>query len=361
MLQIFSARRHHRRVRTRVLVPLTAGLAAVSVTLTSCSTGDQETDVDGNEVAVDNCDESTEFPSPAQRIFVNEGAAVSNLFELDADDQIAAVAGVREGRQDGLAEAYGRERVEQLPIESDEYATVENVVAARPDTMIAGFHWGYSIEDNLTPDRLLADYDIPGYALSQTCWQESDGEQGIMPPLAAMQHDLQNIGEITGHTDRAASVLADVRERLDALAAAPEADSTPTVLYDNLVQKEGLLSGGAMSAADAIIEAAGGRNVLTDVDDDQPTISWEKITAVDPDFILIADFGGDYEDDVRKLKTNPATAELTAVQQDRFVRIPGLMTRGTPLNVDAAETLRQALEQHDLVPESSITPELELD
>src|SRR5699024_10312775 len=144
MLQIFSARRHHRRVRTRVLVPLTAGLAAVSVTLTSCSTGDQETDVDGNEVAVDNCDESTEFPSPAQRIFVNEGAAVSNLFELDADDQIAAVAGVREGRQDGLAEAYGRERVEQLPIESDEYATVENVVAARPDTMIAGFHWGYS-------------------------------------------------------------------------------------------------------------------------------------------------------------------------------------------------------------------------
>src|SRR5699024_11604800 len=105
--------------------------------------------------------------------------------------------------------------------------------AARPDTMIAGFHWGYSIEDNLTPDRLLADYDIPGYALSQTCWQESDGEQGIMPPLAAMQHDLQNIGEITGHTDRAAAASADVREGRAAVAAAPAARAPPTGRYDS--------------------------------------------------------------------------------------------------------------------------------
>src|SRR5699024_12658006 len=110
MLQIFSARWHHGRVRTRVLVPLTAGLAAVTVALTSCSTGNQDTGGEGNEVTLDNCDESTEFPSPAQQIFVNEGAAVSNLLELEADDQLAAVAGVREGRQDGLAEADGRER-----------------------------------------------------------------------------------------------------------------------------------------------------------------------------------------------------------------------------------------------------------
>ena len=57
------------------------------------------------------------------------------------------------------------------------------------------------------------------------------------------------------------------------------------------------------------------------------------------------------------LKSNPATKDLPAVTEERFLNLPIPAWTSSPLNINSAEQLRVALEEHDLVPESDIEPE----
>jgi len=344
-------------------VSLVAGLLTVSIVLAGCSAQDASSGSAAGDgtVTVTNCGEQVTFPSPAEQIYVNESQMISNLFALDADDRIATVSGLPPGKQDMLKEIYGDERVDQLPIESTDYATLENVVAASPDTMMAGFGWGYSLEDNLTPDT-LGKYDIPAYVSTPTCPQDSGDDEGIMPPWEAIFTDIENIGAIVDRSDAARATITELKTRLDELRTAPTADTSPTVFFFDLTGKS-VMSGGNFSPAEAVISAAGGTNALTDVDADFTEVSWETLAASKPDLFLISDYGDgaqSFEAKVKSLKTNPATRDLPAVEESRFLRVPIQMLLGTPLTIDSAELLRQALEKWDLVPASDIEPEIDL-
>ena len=346
------------------LVPVAACLIAVTIALAGCGgDGDQADAASHDTVTVKNCGEEVTFPSPAKKIFVNESQMISNLFALDADSQISAVTGLSAGKQQMLKQIYGEDRIAALPIKSEDYAGVESVLAERPDAMMAGFGWGYSVEDNLTPARLLDDYDIPAYTSSPTCPQESTDVNGIMPPWEALYEDLTNIGEITGHSSKAANVLRDIKDRLKHLETAPQPENAPTVFFYDLTAKE-VMSAGSLSPAQAVIDAAGGTNVLEDIDADFTKVSWERLTADKPDYFLVSDYGEgeqSYSNKISELKSNPATRDLEAVKNDRFIKLPIQMLLGTPEMIDAAEHLRKALEDADLVPESDIKPELKLD
>src|SRR5699024_9110070 len=207
------------------------------------------------------------------------------LFAIDADRQISAVTGLSAGKQQMLKQIYGEDRIAALPIKSEDYAGVESVLAERPDAMMAGFGWGYSVEDNLTPARLLDDYDIPAYTSSPTCPQETTDVNGIMPPWEALYEDLTNIGEITGHSSKAANVLQDIKDRLKHLETAPQPENAPAVFFYDLTGKE-VMSAGSLSPAQAVLDAAGGTNVLEDIDADFTKVSWERLTADKPDYFL---------------------------------------------------------------------------
>lgn len=356
--------RPRKNCRSWKLVPVSAGLALTAMTLAGCGDdGDQADAASQETVTVKNCGEEITFPSPAKEIFVNESQMVSNLFALGADKQISAVTGLSGGKQQMLKQIYGQDRIAALPIKSEDYAGLESVLAEKPDAMMAGFGWGYSVEDNLTPDRLLDDYDIPAYTSSPTCPQETTDVNGIMPPWEALYEDLTNIGDITGHSERATNVLQDIKDRLKGLETAPQPDDTPTVFFYDLTGKD-VMSAGSLSPAHAVIDAAGGRNVLDDIDADFTKVSWERITADKPDYFLVSDYGKgeqSFNNKVSELKSNPATRDLEAVKNDRFIKLPIQMLLGTPEMIDAAEHMRKALEDEELVPESSIEPELELD
>lgn len=347
--------------RHRPATLLTAGMAGVALFLAGCSAQDSGSSADSDDtVTVANCGEDMRFPQPATEIFVNESQMISMLFALEADDQITAVTGLSKGKTEMLSDVYGTERVEALPIRSDSYATMENILAAAPDAMMAGFGWGYSLKENVTPET-LAGYDIPAYTSTPTCRQETEDLGGVMPPWEALVEDIGNVGAITGHPDRAQALLDDIDERRAALADAPAAQDPPTVFFFDLTGKE-VMSAGSFSPAHAVIEAAGGHHALADLDADFSKVSWERITADDPDLIIVSDYGADsYDQKVQDLKTNPATRNLTAVQEERFLRLPIQMLLGTPDMIDSAEYLRVALEQWDLVPASDIAPAQTLD
>src|SRR5699024_5121021 len=148
----------------------------------------------------------------------------------------------------------------------------------------------------------------------------------------------------------------DIEQRLDTLQSAPPAEDEPTVFLFDSGTKD-VLSSGSFGAPQAIIEAAGGRNALEDVDDTWTSVSWERLATAKPDFIVFNDYGEQtFQEKAEVLRNNPATKNLPAVQQERFLNIPYAAWVSSPLNIDAAEQLRAALEHWDLVPDTDIEP-----
>ena len=64
---------------------------------------------------------------------------------------------------------------------------------------------------------------------------------------------------------------------------------------------------------------------------------------------------------IKDLESNPATKNLPAVKEERYLNLPIPAWTSGPLNINSAEQLRQALEEHELVPASDIEPEFDLE
>ncbi|QIS02887.1 ABC transporter substrate-binding protein [Nocardia brasiliensis] len=307
------------------------------------------------DLTVRNCDADVRFPSPAQRLFVNDGNLISMVLALGAQDQTVAVSSVQRDA-DTLRRHYGP-AVDKLKSVAPEYPSRETVLAQGPDVMVAGWSYGYDEAKNLTPDSLRK-AGIAAYTLTESCRQR-DGEKprGIVEPWTALRTDLANLGAITGRTERATELNADLDRRLAALRAAPRAERTPTIfLFDSAT--DSLMSSGSFGAPQAILEAAGGRNALSDVPDTWTRVSWERLAAADPDAIMFVDYPPQtFAQKLDALRAKPGINQLRAVRDGRFLNLPYAMWTSGPLNIDAAEQIRKQLEQWDLVPASAIEPQ----
>src|SRR5699024_4313259 len=236
------------------------GLLTVGVVLSGCSDGRTRpvSSSDGKTVTVTNCGENVTFPRSAG-LYVNGPNKVAMTLAIGAGDQLVAVSGIG-GAEDTLSTVYGGDVVADLPVVSEGYPTFENVIARQPEVFVGGWSSGYDEKKNLTPAG-LAEHDIAAYTASYTCRQGSDDALGIMPPWEALFTDLTNLGKITGNQDQAQDVVADIKQRLEDLRSAPQADEPPTVFLFDSGTKD-ILSSGSYGAPQAIIEAAGGRNAL---------------------------------------------------------------------------------------------------
>lgn len=344
----------------------TAALAAGALLVISGCGGGGDTgggaEAGGGEDAalvLSNCEQERSFPSPAERIYVYDGGMIAMVLALGAQDQVAGISGLQDDRG-ALATVYGQDVVDALPVASEDRPTLENVIAQRPDLMFAGWNYGWNEDDNLTPDG-LAGRDIAAYTLTESCRQTDGESRGIVDPWEALRTDLTNLGRITGREEEAEEVVEDVRTRLDALADAPRAEEPPTVfLFDS--GTDAPFSSGSFGGPQGIIEAAGARNATEDVDDTWTTVSWERVVASQPDFIAMVDYPGQtFAEKVRVLQSNPATRDLEAVREERFLNLPYAAWVSSPLNVDAAEQLRAALEGVGLVPETDIEAPFDLE
>lgn len=352
-----TAHRTLRRVGGPVLIAtLVAAVAA------ACGSSDVDTSAPGGaqpaKVTITNCGVKETFPAPASRLYVTgDGNMVSMVLALGAQKQISGVTGLTDTRAT-LSKVYGKDIVDALPEASKDYPTMENAIANRPDVVVSGWNYGYTLEKKFTPDDLKT-HGIAPYILSESC-KQADGKRGTMPPWDALYADLTNLGEITGHEDRAADVVTDIKTRLAALEKAPAVTTKPTVFLFDSGTKD-IFTSGAFGGPQAIIEAAGATNATADLKDTWTEVSWERLVSSKPDFFAFVDYAGQsFDDKVAVLKANPATKDLPAVREGRFLNLPIPAWTSSPLNIDSAEQLRKALEKHRLVPASDITPKVDL-
>ena len=143
---------------------------------------------------------------------------------------------------------------------------------------------------------------------------------------------FRSLGALLGEPQRAEQAFAAYQQRLqqqaDWLQAAQRQQPAPGVLL--LLGHAGgsPLAGGKASAADWLIEHAGGRNLASHTG--YKALSTEALLALDPEVVIIADrsLAGDAARDAL-LKQNPALAATRAARNQRLVMLdPTLLVGG---------------------------------
>ncbi|MGV9803707.1 ABC transporter substrate-binding protein [Mycobacterium sp. NPDC003449] len=309
-------------------------------------------------VTVTNCGADATYPQPLERLLVNDGGMIAIALAAGARDQMVAVTSMARD-VDVLRLEYGTQ-VDGLNEVAPAQPTLENIVGAKPQVLFAGYNYGMGEERGITPE-ILAGHGIDVYQLSEACRPvEGKAVRGTMDPWVALDTDLRNIGTITGHREQGARAADDIAARLETLRAAPQPERAPTVfVFDS--GTDTVFSSGAFGGPQGIIDAAGARNATEDVRDTWTTVSWERITTADPDLIVFVDYPGQtVEEKIAALRSNPASRNLKAVRENRFVNLPYAMWVSSPLNIDAAEILRSVLEKHGLAPQSGVAPTLDV-
>lgn len=337
------------------IAALTAGLAIVTAgcgsAAKSADSPASATESAAGTVSVTNCGVEQTYPEPATRIHAHDGGIIAMFLAIGAQDSMSSISSLQRDR-DVLTEHYG-DGLGSLKDTADEMPALETLIALKPQIVFAGWNYGFK-EGGVTPEALQSK-GISTYLLSESCRKaEGQVERGTMPPWDALKTDLTNLGKITGKTANADTVLADLDKRLAALKAAPQAEKAPQVLLFDSGEKT-VFTSGNKGGPQAIIEAAGGANVMGDVDDTWTSVSWERIANSKPDVITFVEYGRQtFAEKVALLEANPATKNLEAVKQKRYVNLPYAMWVSSPLNVDAAEQLRARFEQWKLAPTSDL-------
>nr|WP_234794149.1 ABC transporter substrate-binding protein [Mycolicibacterium flavescens] len=315
-------------------------------------------DAGADTVTVTNCGAEVTFDQPLERLFVNDGGMIAIALAAGAREQMVAVSSMARD-VDVLRLEYGAQ-IDGLKEVAPAQPTLENIVGAKPQVLFAGYHYGMGEERGITPE-ILAGHGIAVYQLSEACRPvEGEAVRGTMDPWVAIDTDLRNIGIITGNAEQGAQAADEVAARLQTLRAAPQPAEKPTVfVFDS--GSDTIFSSGAFGGPQGIIDAAGARNATEDIQDTWTTVSWERIATADPDLIVFVDYPGQsVEEKIAALRSNPASRNLRAVRESRFVNLPYAMWVSSPLNIDAAETLRSVLEKRGLAPQSGITPSLDV-
>ena len=256
---------------------------------------------------------------PAERIVSLAPSNTEILFALDAGKQMV-----------------GRDSFSDFPPEASEVPDVgggflalnmELIVAARPDLVLAS---------PLTPPEQLADLKKVGLNVRVV------ENPATFDELYA---NLEEVAELTGHTDEAAALVTALRARVDAVTAQVAlAADRPLVYYElDATDPSAPYTSGPGTFIQLLIESAGGENFGAELSGEWVQVSVEALLARQPDVIVLGDYtyGGVTADQVR---ARAGWDALTAVQESRiFTFDDNLVSRPGPRLVDGLEAMAKLL------------------
>ena len=250
-------------------------------------------------------------------------AAAEILYAIGAGDQIAAVSQFTD---------YPPEAADKPIVGGFDGKTlsIETILSYEPDLVYLseGMH-NFLIEP-------LDSYGIKWYLSNATS-------------ITAIEKEIMDMGELTGHQDEAAQVVAQMAEKLSKAyvpAAAPTEDdevqaldSTIKVYYE--VWNAPFMSVGSTSFIHDVIVNAGGKNIFDDLTDAYPMVSDETIIARAPDVILIPMNNGVSVEDV---KARAGWDSIPAVANDRvYIIDDNVYSRPAPRIADVVLDLSELL------------------
>jgi len=158
--------------------------------------------------------------------------------------------------------------------------------------------------------------------------------------VADVLETILTVGIITGRTQQAALLVAQMTERIAAVAHAVEGEPEPKVFWE---LGPDLFTAGPGSFVDDLIRLAGGENVASNAQGLWPQLGVEMILLEDPDVIVLADHA--YGETFEKVAARPGWGQIAAVVEGRVIELSDddIFSRPGPRLVDALEFLAKAL------------------
>ena len=259
------------------------------------------------------------------------------MVALGLEDKIVAIAPSMY-ILDQVSEEY-RETVGSFPVLEGNYGvpTLETVL----DTG-AEFVFGDAYSFYASSVGTVEDFDAAGvkvYATEGTYVEDATFEN--------IYNDIINIGKIFRVEERAEELVAQLREREAAVEASVAGLEPVRVFYFDSDTGGGvdMSTVGDTGLQSLMLEMAGAENIFSDVEGQFVAVSWEDVVDRDPEYIIVCDYYGEgyAEEKIAELKANPATMDMDAVVNDRFIVVPGMAMFPSLECMDAVELIAAGL------------------
>lgn len=283
-------------------------------------------------VTVDNCGTEVTVDSPPERVVAIKSTSIEMLLALGLEDRLVGTAFADGPVPDAYADAY-----DAVPVLSDKVPGQEALLEAQPDFVYAGWESNFS-DDGAGERSALQGLGIGTYVSPAAC-----KEDGYMPdPLTfdGLFDEIRQIGAVMGVEDRAEAVVAEQQDLLDDVE--PPAEETTALWYSSGTDTPYV--GAGIGAPQMMLDAAGLTNIFADVHDTWTSAGWEQVVAADPDVIVLVDATWNTADSkIALLEGNPATAQLTAVKEHRYLTVPFPAAEAGVRNAEAVVSLSEQL------------------
>lgn len=293
-------------------------------------------------VTVKSCNRDVTFDAAPERAISNDVNLTEMMLALKLQDRMVGYTGISGWK---TLDAGLREGVKELPELSPKYPTKEVLLNADADFFFAGWNYGMKVGGEVTPET-LEPFKIKVYELTESCIHIMAKNK---PTMDDMFVDLQNLGKIFGVEDRAEALVADYRKQLDDITTRISGIEKPVrvFVYDSGTEKP--FTSGRFGIPTAMIEAAGGVNIMEDVEKSWTEVSWEPVIERNPEVVVIVNYGDvTAEQKIAFIKENPAFKNLDAVKQDRFVVLEYVEATPGPRNVQAIDRLAKAFHPRNM-------------
>ncbi len=289
-------------------------------------------------LTVDNCGAALRFDTPPQRLVVHDINISEMAFALGLQNRMVGVTGITGWYKTDAAFKSAQGSIPEL---APKYPSLENLVAAKPDLFFAGWYYGMKPGGDVTPATLQT-HGIKTMVLTESCIHIDQKR-----PRATMEllyGDVLRLGTVFDRRAQAEQLVAQWRKRLQAVSSdAHEEQPLRVFVYDSGEDKP--FTAGQAAMPTALIEAAGGRNVMDDMTTSWATTSWETVAARNPQFLILLDYqdGEGSNRLMATLQAHPAMRLTDAVKQQRFIALRYAELTPGPANIEAVEKLARAL------------------
>ncbi|SPH19611.1 Vitamin B12-binding protein [Ascidiaceihabitans donghaensis] len=288
------------------------------------------------QTTVQSCDRTVTFATPPKAAISNDVNLTEMMLALKLQDHMVGYTGISGWKTLDDKMTMG---VEALPELSSKYPAKEVLIGADADFFFAGWNYGMRVGGEVTP-QTLAPFGIAVYELTESCIHVGPKDAASMDD---MYNDLRNLGAIFGVSVRAETLIEGYQSELAAFLDEQSAlETAPRVfVYDS--GEDVPFTAGQFAMPNALIEAAGGTNIMNDLDKSWATVGWEAVVDRNPEIVVIVNYGEVTADQkIEFMMSNPAFADIDAVRNKRFVVLEYVEATPGPRNIEAVKTLAAA-------------------
>lgn len=292
-------------------------------------------------LTIDNCGVEVTFDAAPSSVVTIKSSTTEMLLALGVGDRIVATAYPDGPVADWLADSAASNPAIAAPL-AEKVPGQEAVLALAPDLVYAGW------ESNLTAEGAGARESFDAFGVATYVAPSACKGAGYQPDPLTFDDvfaEIDEVGEVFDVSAAATELVASQRADLDGIV--PDDRGLTALWYSS--GSDIPYVGAGIGAPQMIMDAVGLENVADAIHDSWGPYSWEEAIAADPDVLVLVDSPWNSADKkIGVLEGNAATANLTAVREQRYLVVPFPATEAGVRSVWAAQHLSEQLAELEI-------------